>query len=259
VLLFCRNLSADDLVITEKSFGCVLDLPKVRNTRIQNPDPEKLKEAIRIFPSSVPDTEYPGGTILQLIPTEAMVKHDRSAFPKTNGWEFFALTVSPGGTTIQERGDKVINTSLKKPCLDCHSPAAKFDFVREQGHGCATIPVTDEQIAAMQAGDPLCKKVKRSMARLELSRSPVLCFRRNAGSLDQRLPAGAKSLRLAAWAGLQDSSPRAALLSIHARVEDTGSTSWEHPSLAQLCGHRFSDYAVPAKEVAVFSLGRLHP
>jgi hypothetical protein len=60
------------------------------------------------------------------------------------------------------------------------------------------------------------------MARLELSRAQILCFRRNAGSLDERLPAAAKSLRLAAWAGLQDSSPRAALLSSHARVEDTG-------------------------------------
>ena len=95
------------------------------------------------------------------------------------------------------------------------------------------------------------------MARLEFSRSQILCFRRNAGSLDERLPAGAKSLRLAAWAGLQDSSPRAALLSIHARVEDTGSTSWEHPSLVQLWGPRFSDYVVAAKDVAVFSLGRL--
>ncbi len=95
------------------------------------------------------------------------------------------------------------------------------------------------------------------MARLELSRSQILCFRRNAGSLDQRLPAGVKSLRLAAWAGLQDSSPRAALLSIHARVEETGSTSWEHPSLVQLWGPRFSDYVVAAKDVAVFSLGRL--
>jgi hypothetical protein len=151
-------LSADDLVITEKSFGCVLDLPKVRNTRIQNPDPEKLKEAIRIFKDSVPNQEYPTGTILQLIPTEAMVKHERAAFPNTRGWEFFALKVSSDGTTILGRGDKVLNTSLKKPCLDCHSPAAKFDFVCEKGHGCAPIPVTDQQIAAMQSADPRCKK-----------------------------------------------------------------------------------------------------
>ena len=151
-------LSADDLVITEKSFGCVANLPKVRNTRIQNADPEKLKDAMRIFESSSPDKEYPTGTILQLIPTEAMVKHDRAAFPNTNGWEFFALKVSADGTAIVDRGDKVLNTSLKKPCLDCHSPAAKFDFVCEKGHGCAPIPVTDQQIAAIQAADPRCKK-----------------------------------------------------------------------------------------------------
>ena len=152
------TLSADDLVITEKSFGCVLDLPKVRNTRIQNPDPEKLKEATRIFKDSVPNKEYPTGTILQLIPTEAMVKHDRAAFPNTNGWEFFALKVSADGTTIQDRGEKVINALLKKACLDCHSPAAKYDFVCEKGHGCEPIPVTDQQIAAIQAADPRCKK-----------------------------------------------------------------------------------------------------
>ena len=160
-LILCLSsatVSADDLVITEKSFGCVLELPKVRNTRIQNADLEKLKEAIRIFRDSVPDKEYPTGTILQLIPTEAMVKHDRAAFPNTNGWEFFALKVSLGGTTIQDRGDRVLNTSLKKPCLDCHSPAAKFDFVCEKGHGCAPIPVTDQQITATQAADPRCKK-----------------------------------------------------------------------------------------------------
>ena len=162
LLLLCFylavTLSADDLAITEESFGCLLDLPKVRNTRIQNPDPEKLKEAIRIFKDSVPDKEYPTGTVLQLIPTEAMVKHDRAAFPKTGGWEFFALKVSADGTVIQDRGDKVINASLKKPCLDCHSPAAKFDFVCEKKHGCAPIPVTDQQIAAMQSADPRCKK-----------------------------------------------------------------------------------------------------
>lgn len=160
VLCLCLAIavSADDLVITEKSFGCVLKLPKVRNTRIQNPDPAKLAEATRIFRDSVPNEEYPTGTILQLIPTEAMVKHDRAAFPNTNGWEFFALKVSADGTTILDRGDKVVNTSLNKPCLGCHSPAAKFDFVCEKGHGCAPIPVTDQQIAAMQSADPRCGK-----------------------------------------------------------------------------------------------------
>lgn len=157
-LYMTATLSADDLTITEKSFSCLADMPKVRNTRIQNADPEKLKEAVRIFTDKISDKEYPKGTVLQLVPTEAMVKHDRAAFPNTNGWEFFALKVSAEGTTILDRGDKVLNTSTKKPCLDCHSPAVKFDFVCEKGHGCAPIPLTDQQLAAMQAADPRCRK-----------------------------------------------------------------------------------------------------
>lgn len=99
--------------------------------------------------------------------------------------------------------------------------------------------------------------MSRMIPRLELSRSQILQFRQRVGSLDERLPAGAKSLRRAAWAGLQDSVPRAALLSIHARVAETSSSSWEHPSLVQLWGPRFNDYVVAAKDLAIFSLGRL--
>ena len=99
--------------------------------------------------------------------------------------------------------------------------------------------------------------MSRQIARLELSRSQILSFRRTAGSLDARLPMGSKSLRRAAWAGLQDSMPRAALLSIHARVEGISSNSWEHPSLVQLWGPRFSDYLIASKDLPIFSLGRL--
>jgi hypothetical protein len=51
--------------------------------------------------------------------------------------------------------------------------------------------------------------------------------------------------------------PRAGLLSIHARVEGTRPSSWAEPSLAQLWGPRFSAYVVPARDFAIFSLGRL--
>jgi hypothetical protein len=51
--------------------------------------------------------------------------------------------------------------------------------------------------------------------------------------------------------------PRAALLSIHARVEGTESSTWEDSSLVQLWGPRFSAYVVAARDLAVFSLGRL--
>jgi hypothetical protein len=94
-------------------------------------------------------------------------------------------------------------------------------------------------------------------SRLELSRSQILGFRQRAGALDQRLPMGVKALQQAAWCGLQDSMPRAALLSIHARVAGTQPTAWEHASLVQLWGPRFNAYVVAAKDLPVFSLGRL--
>jgi hypothetical protein len=95
------------------------------------------------------------------------------------------------------------------------------------------------------------------MIRLELSRSQILGFRQQAGFLNERLPLGTKSLRRAAWAGLQDSMPRAALLSIHARVDGAGPTIWEHSSFVQLWGPRFNAYVVAAMDLPVFSLGRL--
>lgn len=92
---------------------------------------------------------------------------------------------------------------------------------------------------------------------LELTRTQILAFRRHVGALDERLPRGARSLRQAAWAGLQDSMPRAALLSIHARVEGTRPSTWEDPSLVQVWGPRFSVYVVPARDHAIFTLARL--
>ncbi len=94
-------------------------------------------------------------------------------------------------------------------------------------------------------------------ARLELTREQILAHRRSVGALDERLRPGPTSLRRAAWAGLQDSMPRAASLSIHARVHGTGPDTWRDPSLVQLWGPRFSAYVVAANDLAVFSLGRL--
>ena len=93
--------------------------------------------------------------------------------------------------------------------------------------------------------------------RLRVTRTQILAFRRRVGALDERLPQGRRSLRKASWAGLQDSMPKAALLSIHARVEGVRPSAWEDPSLVQVWGPRYHVYVVPAHDLAVFSLGRL--
>jgi hypothetical protein len=92
--------------------------------------------------------------------------------------------------------------------------------------------------------------------RLELSRDQILGHRRRVGALDERLPPGAASLRRAAWAGLQDSMPRAAVLSIHARVAGTQPDGWADPSLVQVWGPRFSLFVVAAEDAAIFTVGR---
>jgi hypothetical protein len=94
-------------------------------------------------------------------------------------------------------------------------------------------------------------------SRLQLTRRQILAFRRRVGGLDARTPMGSESLERAAWAGLQDSMPRAALLSLHARVEDVEPSTWAHPSLAQLWGPRYSTYVVAKRDFGLFSVGRL--
>ena len=51
--------------------------------------------------------------------------------------------------------------------------------------------------------------------------------------------------------------PRAAVLSIHARVGGTEPATWEDPSLIQLWGPRYQLYVVAREDLAPFSLGRL--
>ena len=51
--------------------------------------------------------------------------------------------------------------------------------------------------------------------------------------------------------------PRAAVLSIHARVAGTEPAAWADPSLVQLWGPRYSVFVVAACDLAVFSLGTM--
>ena len=155
-LVMMSSAYAEEVTVSETSFTCIRDGHKIRNTYIRHSDPEKLKEAIRIFRDSIPDKEYPVGTTMQLVPFEAMVKHPREKFPKTNGWEFFALDISEAGTKIRDRGENVVNLSQGVTCLSCHQPAAKYDFVCEKAHGCAPIPFDDQKIAEIQRADLRC-------------------------------------------------------------------------------------------------------
>jgi hypothetical protein len=99
-------------------------------------------------------------------------------------------------------------------------------------------------------------QVKAAGKSLELTREQILAHRRRVSDLDSRLPAGSASLAKAAFAGLQDSMPRAALLSLHARVEGVAPGSLEDPALLQVWGLRYSNYVVAARDRALFTVAR---
>jgi hypothetical protein len=102
---------------------------------------------------------YPVGTVIQLIPFEAMVKRREGFSPSTGDWEFFNLQVSADGTTIADRGtDDVINPQVGLTCIECHNQAeTRFDRVCASGHGCDPLPFTPEEIEMVQQSDPRCQ------------------------------------------------------------------------------------------------------
>jgi hypothetical protein len=98
---------------------------------------------------------YPTGTLLQLVPQEAMVKHRPGWNRATDDWEFFSLDVSKSGTKIFTRGTQAVVNRFGGSCASCHSAAAaRFDFVCEHDHGCAPLPISDAIIRAIQLADP---------------------------------------------------------------------------------------------------------
>jgi hypothetical protein len=113
-----------------------------------------LKAALRVARSGKGGV-YPVGTILQLVPQEAMVKRRKGFNPATRDWEFFFLQTTPQGTTIVTRGTTTVVNRFGGNCASCHLAAqAKFDMVCEHNHGCAPLPVGDDVIAAIQRADP---------------------------------------------------------------------------------------------------------
>jgi hypothetical protein len=100
-------------------------------------------------------------------------------------------------------------------------------------------------------------QTRNARAQLRLDRGQILAHRLRAQALDQRLPPGSDSLRRAAAPGLQDSVPRSALHSLHARVEGITPDAWEDPALVQVWGLRYTAYVVPADDHVPFTLGRM--
>ncbi|MCG8417367.1 MAG: hypothetical protein MJE77_05420 [Proteobacteria bacterium] len=151
----CSDSEDSDLDMTAADFECIGDWPKVGRFHITNKLGQQA-EAEEVARASDGGT-FPVGTIIQLIPAEAMVKRRSGFSPETNDWEFFFLEVSETGTVILDRGTSQVKNQFDRTCIGCHSEAdAKWDLVCATDHGCEALPITPEQIEEIQKSDPRC-------------------------------------------------------------------------------------------------------
>jgi hypothetical protein len=146
--------AVEDVVVIASDFKPLAEMTRVRGFFVDNVAGD-LDGTLAVANDPEGGT-YPVGSVIQLIPQEAMVKRAPGFDPGSNDWEFFTLDVTAAGTTIVTRGgSEVINRFNGTGCADCHSAAEpEFDFVCEDDHGCAALPVGDDVITAIQNADP---------------------------------------------------------------------------------------------------------
>lgn len=143
--------------IDEKSFSCIREMTPVRHFYVNNllGDIENTLAAANNPKGAI----YPVGSVVQLVPTEVMVKRELGTFPATGDWEFFELEVNNKGSKITKRGFVDVMNRFGGNCFSCHVPAKKpWDFICESGHGCDPIPIDHKMTGALQRSDPRCGK-----------------------------------------------------------------------------------------------------
>jgi len=141
--------------ISDASFKCITEMTHVRHFYVDNLA-GNLDGTVKV--AQVGTGTYPVGSVLQLVPTEVMVKREKGFNAATHDWEFFELNTTPAGSTIRTRGIQDVNNRFGGNCFGCHVKAhAEFDLVCDNNHGCDPIPITRAMSGALQRTDPRCK------------------------------------------------------------------------------------------------------
>ncbi|HBN15662.1 MAG: hypothetical protein CMQ46_04360 [Gammaproteobacteria bacterium] len=143
--------------IDADTFECITEMTPVRGFYVDNLLGD-IAATLAVANSETGGT-WPTGSVVQLVPTEVMVKQPAGTSPQTNDWEFFELDVSSGESEIVTRGFTDVVNRFGGNCLDCHVKAEpQWDMICETGHGCDPIPLSREMIVGIQQGDPRCNR-----------------------------------------------------------------------------------------------------
>lgn len=149
------TLATEPLEVDAGDFGCINEMTPVRHFYVANLL-GNLEGTLAVARSESGGT-YPPGSVVQLVPTEVMVKHPAGYNPATRDWEFFELDVAADTTSIRGRGFADVNNRFGGNCFACHVKAEpRWDMICETGHGCDPIPLTRDMVAVLQKADPRC-------------------------------------------------------------------------------------------------------
>jgi hypothetical protein len=140
--------------VSDDTFMCITDMTPVRHFYVGNLL-DNLQGTVAVAEKRSGD--YPEGSVVQLVPTEVMIKQQKGFSPLTRDWEFFAIDVSKEGSKIYQRGFQNVENRFGLNCFACHHRAREeFDLICEEDHGCAPIPITRPMFRALQKAAPRC-------------------------------------------------------------------------------------------------------
>lgn len=159
-LIFTQSHSQDaskQLDVTAELFDCISKMAKAASGTFFVDNILGDLEATKAVADSETGGSYPPGSVISLIPTEVMVKHNPGWNPETNDWEFIELEVSEAGSTINVRGTTDVINRFGGNCFGCHQLARpEWDLVCGTDHGCAPLPIDRATILGIQNSDPRC-------------------------------------------------------------------------------------------------------
>jgi len=135
-------------------FECLTEWTAVRGFYLTNVA-GYLDEAVAVAEGGFA-SEVPPGTIVQLVPLEAMVKLAPGALPETDDWEYLMLTVRDGETEITQRGGAEVSNPAGS-CFGCHVSAQSRDYICEDTGLCGDAAVPRSVVDQLVAGDRRCR------------------------------------------------------------------------------------------------------
>lgn len=137
-----------------EDFRCVSEMSAVRGFFVDNylGDVEGTLAAAE-DPGARP---FPPGSIVQLIPLEAMVRLPDGTSPETGDWEYVMLDTLSGQSEITSRGFGEVE-NLAGSCNSCHAGASSRNFICEQSGLCEAAALPRSIVDRLVEEDARCE------------------------------------------------------------------------------------------------------